>query len=212
MARRIALLLVLLVISVAAFGPSWLTWDHILAKLGLAVEYQPTVRSRIELLTRMDSGQPSGAVLLLGDSLTDRFKDYARLAPQVVNYGVGGQTSQELLQSLPRYGLVHRASLIVLTIGTNDLRLDQVDGIETRLREISAALPGPMIWNAIPPTAYGDNSRVNAAARKVCADRPDCRFLVTDFAPEDFTDGSHLRPSGYAKWAANLKLAIGPKQ
>ena len=161
--------------------------------------------SRAQRVIRGDDVVPSGAVLLVGDSLTDRFQGWRTLAPVVANYGVGGMTTRKLLRTLPNYRAIQRARLVVLTMGTNDIRLHEVDGIEERFRTLSASIPVPLVWNAIPPTHFGDRDAVNVAARKVCAERPDCTFLVVDFAPSDFLDGTHLTASGYAKWVQALR-------
>ena len=151
-----------------------------------------------------DASQPDGAVIFLGDSLTQGLAT-AAVTPLAVNYGIGGQTSAGLLAALPDYGAIPRARLVVLTIGTNDIVLHQTAGIEGRLRSLSAGIAKPLVWNAVPATAWGDNALVNAAARKVCAERSDCTFLATRFQPSDFSDGTHLTPAGYARWIAELR-------
>jgi lysophospholipase L1-like esterase len=54
-------------------------------------------------------------------------------------------------------------------------------------------------------------AEANAAIARICEARPRCRFVETEFGPEDFQrDGSHLSPSGYRKWIASLRGAVGP--
>lgn len=172
---------------------------------------QPRVSNMARVYEQADAQVAEGSVVLLGDSLTERFPNPKRLSPQVVNYGIGGMTTRELRRVLPRFGAVRRASVVVLTIGTNDVRLRELDGLEGRMREISERIPVRVVWNAIPPTHFGPEEAVgvvNATARKVCAERPDCTFLETRWASGDFTDGTHLSRAAYTKWTANLRSVL----
>jgi len=154
-----------------------------------------------------DASQPAGAVIFLGDSITEGLAVSA-VAPVAVNYGIGKQATGDLLVSMRGYGSIGRARLVVLTIGTNDVSRKQLAGIEDRLRAISAAIPVPLLWNAVPPSTRGDSAPVNAIIRKVCAERPDCTYLETPFQPGDFRDGTHLSDAGYARWIAAMRYAI----
>lgn len=156
---------------------------------------------------QQDPFQPDGAVIFLGDSITAGLAVDA-VAPYAVNYGIGGQTTQLLLDALPRYGSLQRARLVVLSIGTVDMVSGRERGIVARLDALQARIPGPLVWNAIPVSAKADMRGVNAEIRRLCAARPDCTFVQAPIGREDLqADGIHLRPSGYAKWIGALKMA-----
>jgi hypothetical protein len=154
-----------------------------------------------------DPQQPDGAVIFLGDSLTQGLA-VAAVSPRAVNYGVAGATSADVLRAVPQLGSLKRARVVAVMVGTNDVGKQQTAGIEDRLRAISAAIPVPLVWTEIPPHAEGDVSSVNAAAAKVCAERPDCTFLRMRWGPADMDpDGVHLSPEGRARWMRALSDA-----
>jgi hypothetical protein len=155
-----------------------------------------------------DEQQPAGIVVFLGDSLTQGLAVDA-VSPLAVNYGVAGAKSSDLVPAVRQLGSLKRARAVALMIGTNDVGRGVVDGIEGRLRAISASIPVPVIWTEIPPHSGGDVSAVNAAAAKVCAERPDCTFLRMGWGAADMaTDGVHLSPEGRARWIARLREVV----
>jgi hypothetical protein len=137
----------------------------------------------IELIAR-DARTPEGAVVFLGDSLT-RALDTGRVVPGSYNYGIDGYQTRQLLPLLPKLRGIKHARLVVLTIGTNDVKHQQQPGIRVRLAAISKAIPGPLLWNAIPPSVHGEVASVNSAARSECAARTDCVFVETAFEAGD---------------------------
>jgi lysophospholipase L1-like esterase len=153
-----------------------------------------------------DARVPAGAVIFLGDSLT-RALDVGRIAPGAINYGIDGYQTRHLLAFLPKLRSVPRARLVVLTIGTNDVKRHQLEGIEERLHRISQAIPGPLLWNAIPPSRQGEVARVNAAVRRECAARSNCTYLETKFEATDFWDGEHPNVAGNERWSASMRRA-----
>jgi lysophospholipase L1-like esterase len=160
-----------------------------------------------------DAHQPDGATVFLGDSHTQGLA-VAAVAPVAINYGVGGLNTERLLRVLPRLSAVHRARLVVLMIGSNDIPAQDQDAFEGRLEAIAASIDAPLVWHAIPRNRRVPadvTAKANAAIARICEARPRCRFVETEFGPEDFQrDGSHLSPSGYRKWIASLRGAVGP--
>lgn len=176
-----------------------------------------TPETRVEALRRIeamrkhqlqqDAFQPDEAVIFLGDSLTAGLAVDA-VAPRAVNYGIGGQTTQVLLDALPRYGSMRRARLVVLSIGTVDVVSGRTRGLEARLEALAAGIPGPMLWNAVPPSTKADVREVNAAIERLCAAKPGCVYVQAPITEADLLpDGIHLAPSGYAKWIGALRQA-----
>jgi len=70
---------------------------------------------------RMDGNVPEGSVIFIGDSITQGLCVSAIASP-AVNYGIGSDTTVGILQRLPYYNSIKRASAVVLAIGINDIR------------------------------------------------------------------------------------------
>lgn len=149
---------------------------------------------------QQDRFVPRASTIFLGDSITAGLATNA-VTPNAVNYGIGGQTTEALLQAMPDYTSVQRAKLVVLSIGTVDLVSGRTIGLDQRLAALADAIPGPMLWNAVPPTTHADVRSTNATIRQLCAAKPGCTFVQAPITPLDLmADGTHLLPSGYEKW------------
>lgn len=178
---------------------------------------------------QMDPQVPARATLFLGDSITMALAT-AAVAPYGVNYGIGGQRSDQLLGGLDLYDSLHRASAVVVTVGTNDLLQGRDAGIAERYRAILARIPGQsrIVMSSVPPLGAAafpnqelPTARIRAmvaAARTACAADTRCRFvdayaLLTDrdtAAPGVLlADGIHLAPPGYTRWIDALRTALG---
>ncbi|HEY0249764.1 MAG TPA: GDSL-type esterase/lipase family protein [Gryllotalpicola sp.] len=161
----------------------------------------------------------------VGDSLTER-GDWQALLPgeTVVNLGVGGNTTTDLLGRIDEVVAV-RPAAVVLEIGTNDfawrLPVEQVvENIETILTTLRERLPDAhvLVQSILPRQAEyahvvrGVNEQLSRFAPTVS-----CRYL--DLWPvlagedgglksEYTVDGLHLTAAGYAAWSAALKPVI----
>lgn len=146
-------------------------------------------------------------VVFLGDSLTAGLRVQS-VTPNAENRGVSGIDTADLLRALPSQSF-EGVSLVVLTIGTNDVHKGREAGLESRLQEIARRVPGPVLWNAIPPNAHHDVTQANALIEKTCAARPACTFYRTDFQAGDFKpDGVHLSRRGYIRWVESLRQRV----
>ena len=171
------------------------------------------------------------AVLFAGDSLIDQWPDLESHFPglKVINRGISGDTSRELLFRLKRDVLAYRPSRIVILIGTNDL----AEGISPRriaasisrmaddVRRFGGGVP-IILCRVLPrtkiPGLFPDKIRaLNGQIDSLAAKRK--HVSVCDaFAPlanedgscrEDlFTDGLHLNAAGYRTLAAVLKPSL----
>ena len=101
---------------------------------------------------RMDGNVPDGAVIFIGDSLTQGLCVSAIKSPSV-NYGIGSDTTVGVLQRLPNYKSIERASAVVLAIGINDMKRRSNDEILENYRAIIEHLPKttPVIFSAVLP-------------------------------------------------------------
>lgn len=157
---------------------------------------------------QQDTFHSSNAIIFLGDSITAGLATDA-IAPYTVNYGIGGQTTTDLLKAIPDYRSVHQAKLVVLSIGTVDIVSGKSNGLQNRLTDLSNSIPGAMIWNALPPSRKASVTAANAIIKDICTHRANCTFLQTPISEADLMpDGVHLLPSGYAKWIKALQDTI----
>jgi lysophospholipase L1-like esterase len=172
----------------------------------------------------MDDLVPDGGVIFLGDSITQALAT-AAVAPYATNYGIGMETTADLLNAIPLYKSLIRANAIVLTIGINDFAQGRTEGLHDRYRQILAALPsGPsLVWCAVMPAMREDIlpaaiRDANRTIQDLCRTRPRCMFLDTwslfadsegRIIPEYFLqDGVHLSTNGYRRWIAALRQAL----
>ena len=166
----------------------------------------------------MDASVPSGATIFLGDSITQGLAT-AAVSPASVNYGIGSETTSELLANLPKYQSLERASVAFLMIGINDIGQGKTDHLPTRLQAIAAAIPRelPLVWSGIMP-AYSDKidpAQVTAANRviqEICAARDRCIYVDTQEllaagGTNLFRDGVHPNDRGYTIWISALRKA-----
>ncbi len=166
-----------------------------------------------------------GAVVFLGDSITEGW-NLAQAFPELktANRGISGDTSRGMLCRLQDNVLDLAPRAVILLCGTNDLSqvppatADQVAAnVRLMLEAVRAAAPGtPVLVCEIFPSSKRDAAAVlaaNTAVDTVVTNFPDARRIRTYklFLKPDgtqnlalFTDGTHLKPDGYAAWKAAL--------
>ena len=164
----------------------------------------------------------------MGDSIVQGLATSA-VSPYAVNYGIGTQTTIALLDKLANYATsLRHASVVVFSIGVNDVAGGHSAGLAERFRMLMRAVPPqtPVGLSAIGPVIHGDRAstmngeigRVNNMLREMCAGRPGCRYLDTwtlfagsdnRFDPKYFmADGLHLSQQGYDAWIGALRTAV----
>lgn len=156
-----------------------------------------------------DPHVPDGAVLFFGDSITQGLATSA-VSERAVNFGIGRQTSAQLLAALPGYRSIERAGAVYLQIGANDFLNRTPEGLEGRLASIDSAFDGiPRVWTGIHAIRGVDAARIaraNAAIEARCTADPRCRYVQP--LPDDaryYRDHVHLSDAGYERWIAALK-------
>ncbi|HCN13305.1 GDSL-type esterase/lipase family protein [Alistipes sp.] len=175
---------------------------------------------------------PSGAVVFLGNSITEQgwwnvlFRD-----PKVVNRGIGGDNTFGMLDRLPGI-LAAQPSKIFLMAGINDITGGQstetiAANIARMADMVHAEAPACRLYvqSVLPvstkrlayPYMKGHNARVaplNERLRALCAERGWCTFvdlvpLVSDadgeLRKELTKDGIHLQPAAYMLWRDHLR-------
>jgi lysophospholipase L1-like esterase len=161
-----------------------------------------------------DASVPARAAVFLGDSTTMAL-DASEVAEHSVNYGIGFQRSDELLDSMRGYQSLRKAKVVYVAIGINDILQGRQQGIAERYAAILGAIPAqtPVVMSGIPPIAGA--STVNESARASCARRTNCAFVdLSSLLADQKTrrpDGIHLSPVGYALWISALRQATVAK-
>jgi len=177
---------------------------------------------------RIDKNLPSGVVIFIGDSIIKGLAISA-VHPLSVNFGIGHDTTAGVIQRLPTYKSIKKASLIVLGIGVNDLgRLSNAE-ITRNYATIFGLIPEDklVLLSKILPideslkSKNGYNARIislNRVLDKFCAEV--ARLECLDIGPllvnekgnlsSDFHigDGIHLNSVGYHVWIKALKKKI----
>lgn len=168
---------------------------------------------------------PDGQLVMLGDSITELglWQEWFADLP-VLNRGIGGETSADLLTRLDT--AIGNPAAVFLLIGTNDLTLgvplrDIVANVRALLVEIERRAPGtPVVLQSVMPRAlrYRDDlQRLNRAYQAV-VDQATGPVEYLDLWPAladeqgrlhgSFTEEGirlHLNGRGYAAWVDVLR-------
>jgi len=172
-----------------------------------------------------DTNNENGAVVFLGDSITQGWNSLARVFPdfKVVNRGIGGDTTRGILYRLNADVLNLKPTAVVLLIGINDLGLgakpeDVADNIKAILSALRQSNPHmPVIVCKVMPSKHdlaGKIEQLNALVDEIVKSNPQCIRCDTwsiyadengDCKKDEFPDLLHPNAIGYAKWANALK-------
>jgi lysophospholipase L1-like esterase len=155
----------------------------------------PEIRLRMAL-HGPGSNPERPSIVMLGDSHTN-FVNWRVLTGcyGIANYGIGGDTTAQMLARLPDV-LSHRPRLVIVMAGTNDARRyvpahETIENLQTIKREAIERGIEYVVLTPPPLPSRGDaiNAAISAAS------------LSIPFTEADLLDDKiHLRPSGYAKW------------
>lgn len=204
----------------------------------LTTEVKPEItlyfHQMVKYHQRIDPNVPDGAVIFIGDSITQGLCVSAVVTPSV-NYGIGSDTTFGVLKRLPKYQSLSRASACVMAIGVNDLQLRENEEILKNYSRILHAVPQhlPFVLSAVLPIderVYADFQGINARIKElnhdlrvVCnTERPRCTFVdpgskfidSSGNLRKDYADGDglHLNGAGNSIWIQELKEAIQKAQ
>jgi len=184
-------------------------------------------RTMLRYQIRMDGSVPEKAVIFIGDSITQGLSVSA-VSPLSVNYGIGGDTTFGVLQRLPLYKSIGRASAVVLAIGINDIKRRSNDDIIRNYKKIIEQIPKrtPVVLSAVLPVDeksrdewHGRNQartkELNLSLKKLAI--AEDRVFFVDATPRIIDgsgnlaveyhegDGIHLNSRGYAIWIDVLR-------
>jgi lysophospholipase L1-like esterase len=177
---------------------------------------------------RRNTNNENGAVVFLGDSITQGWKTLAKDFPdiKVVNRGIGGDTTRGVLYRLNADVLALKPAAVVLLIGINDIGLggkpeDIAYNIKAILQAMKRSNPHmPVIVCKVMPSSTRQNrpadqiEQLNALVDEMVKSDP--QFIRCDTwsiyadqngecQKEEFPDLLHPNAIGYAKWADTLK-------
>ncbi len=168
-------------------------------------------------------GPARAQIVMLGDSITEGgiWGEWFPDAP-VVNRGVGGETSGQVLARL--HSAIDQPRAVFLLIGTNDLAFDIPQreiarNVESILNAIERVAPGtPVVVQSVMPRALAFRDEIvalNQLYRGVVDAAPgQVTFLDLwptlstpegALRPELTEDKLHLNGKGYAEWAEVLR-------
>jgi lysophospholipase L1-like esterase len=171
--------------------------------------------------------QDQGALVFLGDSITQGWGDVASSFPGIktANRGISGDTTRGVLMRLQDVIALNPRG-VVLLIGTNDLELNATpEVVAANLKLIVAALRQhnprmPVILCDVFPSALSKSRpaekirKLNTLYFEAMADEPQVTILDTwslfanlhgDAKEEEMPDLLHPNLLGYAKWTAALR-------
>lgn len=173
-----------------------------------------------------------GAVVFLGDSITQKWNSLAKDFPgfHVANRGISGDTTRGVLYRLPADVNTLSPKAVVLLIGTNDLGLGaDPEEVAANIREILSLLEKanphlPIILCRVMPRSDRNLhleekiKRLNSFLDQIT--KSDSRLVACDTwtiyadaegdcTRDEFPDLLHPNAAGYAKWSAALRPILG---
>ena len=198
-------------------------------KLGIgwitSKELTPFYTEMVGSQQQLDGNVADGSVIFLGDSITQGLNVSAVTHP-AINFGIGMDTTYGLLNRIPKYPSLKRASHIIIAIGINDLIRTHRDNdaILDNYQQILGLLPDgvPVTLQAILPvderiTMQGFNQRIKKINQRLSALARYNNAHFIDLGPEfsnntgnlkleyHIGDGLHLTTKAYSVWINTLK-------
>lgn len=177
-------------------------------------------------------GQDQGAVVFLGDSITQGWGDDLSASfgsMKVANRGISGDTTRGMLIRLQQDVLILKPSAVVLLAGTNDLEEKaEPEVVAGNIKLILAALKAhradlPVLLCKVFPSS-AQKSRpadkiqaINKLLVDLVRDQPQVTLVETwkpfadaagDALPAEFPDLLHPNQAGYQKWAAAIRPVL----
>lgn len=168
-------------------------------------------------LTYRDPIVPPGFSVFFGDSITHGLVTSA-VAPESVNFGIGMQTSTDLLNRLSEFTSIRTADTVYLMIGINDIFKKNEGDLHRNYLKILDIIPPntKLVWSGLMPAKKHNEAirRTNTLINELCNARQNCVYIDTFSAmienyENNFTDGVHPSPEGYRIWINLLSAAIG---
>jgi len=182
--------------GVARRVQGWMAYQDLAPQLDN--ESDPMRPAALARLADEDRAIPTGATILIGDSNVAHAPWHGDC---LVNRGIGGERSDQLLANVADWRSLDRAEAVVIAIGTNDVWQWRAEGLEQRVAAIVQRIEAPTLLLGLSARLRGIDA-ANAALRRACTGR--CRFIepIDELGP----DGIHLSQRGYQALAKRLAL------
>jgi lysophospholipase L1-like esterase len=168
---------------------------------------------------RIDEMAESGSILFIGASGIQGM-NLQRLGGKGVNFGIGGDTTDELLERLPAYTSLGTARAVVLSVGFNDLKAGLGNRTIGNFKAILGQLPIglPVIVCSISEVSESKNDQginecirdLNSKLQVMVEEKANVKFLdISKILLQKFEgrkeryledDGVHLNRSGRRAW------------
>lgn len=165
-------------------------------------------------------------ILFLGDSIIERYdlKKYYKKYTNIINSGVGGNQSIDILNDLDNRVYKYKPEKIIILVGTNDIAFSGLDNasisknIEKIINNIHKKLPNTKIYvQSVYPVNYNVNKDIvanrtndnikdlNKKIKKICEDNKCTYINMYDTLIDNkgilrriyTTDGLHINRVGY---------------
>lgn len=199
-----------------------------------AIDNKDTFHSNIvSFHKRIDQNVTTGIIPFFGDSLVQGLST-SSIAPNIINYGIGNDTVQNLITRLNTYtNSLNNAQFIILSIGVNDLiRLPPSKVIilyQNLIIELRKKTKVLILVNSIFPINESieyhqrKNKHIKALNRLLInqiVDPYDSIYFIDNFkyfinrnsnqllVKYHIGDGIHLNKAGNEVWISNIKKAL----
>jgi len=179
---------------------------------------------------RIDGNVPENAILFFGASHVQSLS-VAAISPLTVNFGIGGDTTEGVLQRLPMYQSVARAKAIVIAVGFNDLKTNDPNAIKNAVENIQEVIETMPVSASIFLSEIHPVAQMTIGAdllnKKIGQTNQQLKRLSSNYAHVDFIplpkqlfdghqlsnsvhigDGIHLNEVGYQYWIDHLKKTV----
>lgn len=176
---------------------------------------------------RVDKNTPPQAVIFIGDSLIQGLS-VSSIHPVAVNFGIGHDTVSGVTKRSSKYNSLKKASVILISVGINDLRYNSVSVVIARYKAMLQELnwvPNIFIHEVLPidsrilgAALQGKVIAFNEGLFKLAKEFDDVKILKSSSKFINLNndlksslhvgDGLHLNKNGYALWIQQLKQQL----
>lgn len=180
------------------------------------------------MLSRIDQNLNENTTLFIGDSLTQGMA-VTNILPYAVNFGIGHDTVNGVLQRIKSYESIKRVAKVIVTVGINDLRkkpveavivnyIDLLNELEKRHRHVYIHEVLPIDEKIMGKKLQNKITLFNQHLNKISKSFTNVHFLQKSMEFIDNTgnlkaslhlgDGLHLNSNGYSIWIKQLKKQL----
>jgi lysophospholipase L1-like esterase len=177
---------------------------------------------RVSLFNTLARPTTSPATVFLGDSITQNCEWSELLGVPVINRGIDGDTTADILDRLDAV-LALRPQVIFLMVGINDIGRGvdpkvTVQNYSQIISRIHASNPNTIVYlqSVLPTRFHGNemNRQVRALNQEISNLADNKTFIFVDLyhsflqgdemSPDLSNDGVHLNGAGYEVWKTNI--------